>query len=42
MARLGHSTSVAALRYQHAAEGRDAAIAEALSGLAADQLAQVI
>ena len=42
MARLGHSTSAAALRYQHAAEGRDAAIAEALSGLAADQLAQVI
>ena len=42
MARLGHSTSVAALRYQHAAQGRDAAIAEALSGLAATQLAPVI
>jgi integrase len=42
MARPGHSTSVAALRYQHAAQGRDAAIAEALSGLAATQLAPVI
>jgi len=42
MARLGHSTSVAALRYQHAAQGRDAAIADALSGLAATQLAPVI
>lgn len=29
--RLGHSSVGAALRYQHAAEGRDAAIAEALS-----------
>lgn len=34
MARLGHSTSSAALRYQHAAQGRDAAIAAALSVLA--------
>lgn len=32
--RLGHSSVGAALRYQHAAEGRDAAIAEALSRLA--------
>jgi integrase len=32
--RLGHSTVVAALRYQHAAQGRDAEIAEALSRLA--------
>ena len=31
MARLGHSTSAAAMRYQHTAEGRDAAIAELLS-----------
>ncbi len=31
--RLGHSTAVAALRYQHAAQGRDAAVAEALSRL---------
>lgn len=31
-ARLGHSTTVAAMRYQHAAEGRDAALAEAISG----------
>jgi integrase len=35
MARLGHSTPGAALRYQHAAEGRDAIIAKALSALAA-------
>jgi integrase len=34
MARLGHSTPAAALRYQHAAEGRDAIIAIALSTLA--------
>ena len=34
MGRLGHSTPAAALRYQHAAEGRDAAIAKALSALA--------
>ena len=34
MSRLGHSTAGAALRYQHAAEDRDAAIAEALSGFA--------
>ncbi|MBJ8341223.1 tyrosine-type recombinase/integrase [Antrihabitans sp. YC3-6] len=36
MARLGHSTPQAAMRYQHAAEGRDAQIAELLSKLAAD------
>lgn len=34
MARLGHSTPGAALRYQHAAADRDRAIAEALSKLA--------
>ncbi|MGI8445964.1 MAG: tyrosine-type recombinase/integrase [Streptosporangiaceae bacterium] len=34
MARLGHSTPGAAMRYQHAAEGRDAQIAKALSALA--------
>jgi integrase len=34
MSRLGHSTPAAALRYQHAAEGRDMAIAKALSVLA--------
>jgi integrase len=33
MSRLGHSTPSAALRYQHAAEGRDKAIAKALSAL---------
>lgn len=35
MARLGHSTPNAALLYQHAAKDRDAAIAAALSKLAA-------
>lgn len=34
MARLGHSTPGAALRYQHAAAGRDAQIAIALSRIA--------
>jgi len=34
MARLGHSTPQAALRYQHAAQGRDQEIARALSALA--------
>jgi integrase len=34
MARLGHSTAGAALRYQHAAQERDKVIAEALSKLA--------
>jgi integrase len=36
MARLGHSTPAAAMRYQHAAADRDKAIAAALSKLAAD------
>jgi integrase len=35
MARIGHSTNSAAMRYQHAAQDRDRAIAEALSGFAA-------
>jgi integrase len=34
MARLGHSTPGAAMRYQHAASGRDAEIAAALSKMA--------
>ena len=34
MARLGHSTTQAAMRYQHASVERDRAIAEALSGFA--------
>lgn len=34
MARLGHSSPAAALRYQHAAQGRDAQIAAALSAMA--------
>jgi len=34
MGRLGHSTPQAAMRYQHAARGRDAEIAVALSALA--------
>ncbi|NYI60273.1 tyrosine-type recombinase/integrase [Cellulomonas soli] len=33
MARLGHSTPAAAMRYQHAAQDRDRVIAEALSAL---------
>ncbi|UUZ44292.1 tyrosine-type recombinase/integrase [Janibacter limosus] len=33
MARIGHSTPQAALRYQHAARGRDTEIAAALSRL---------
>ncbi len=37
MARLGHSTAGAALRYQHAAQDRDRAIAEALSKMAGEQ-----
>lgn len=36
MARLGHSTPAAAMRYQHAAADRDKAIAEALSRMAGD------
>lgn len=34
MARIGHSTPQAAMRYQHAAQGRDAVIAAAMSELA--------
>ena len=34
MARLGHTTPHAALRYQHAAQGRDQAIAVLLSKIA--------
>ena len=34
MARLGHSTAGAAMRYQHAAQDRDRVIADALSNLA--------
>ena len=37
MARLGHSTPQAAMRYQHAAAGRDREIASLLSKLAANQ-----
>jgi integrase len=35
MARLGHSTVSAAMRYQHAAQGRDRTIADAMSQLVA-------
>ena len=38
MARLGHSTAGAAMRYQHAAQDRDRVIAEALSNLATKHL----
>jgi len=34
MGRLGHSTPAAAMRYQHAAQGRDKQIAALLSKLA--------
>ncbi|MFZ0714261.1 tyrosine-type recombinase/integrase [Mycobacterium sp.] len=34
MARLGHSTAAAAMRYQHAAADRDKAVADAMSRLA--------
>ena len=34
MGRLGHSSPVAAMRYQHVAAGRDQVIAEALSRIA--------
>jgi integrase len=34
MARLGHSTPAAAMRYQHQAQGRDQVIAAALSAMA--------
>ncbi|WP_449385065.1 tyrosine-type recombinase/integrase [Cellulomonas soli] len=37
MARLGHSTPAAAMKYQHAAADRDRAIADALSALVAPQ-----
>ena len=37
MARLGHSTPAAAMRYQHAAAGRDAQIAAALSRMASGE-----
>lgn len=37
MSRLGHSTPTAALRYQHAAEGRDAQIAARMSEMANPQ-----
>ena len=36
MARLGHSTPQAAMRYQHAAQGRDQQIARALSAMVTD------
>jgi integrase len=41
MARLGHSTPAAAMRYQHAAQDRDRAIAEALSKLATDNVTPI-
>ena len=37
MARLGHSTPSAAMRYQHAAQGRDRQIAKLLSKLVAPE-----
>lgn len=40
MGRLGHSTPAAAMRYQHAAQDRDAEIAAALSRLAEGEIVQ--
>jgi integrase len=42
MARLGHASPVAALRYQHATADRDRAIADALSELGAQTRAPVV
>jgi integrase len=41
MARLGHSTPQAAMRYQHAASDRDVVIAAALSDLAAGTVVEL-
>jgi integrase len=41
MARLGHSTAGAAMRYQHAAQDRDRVIAEALSQMAAGSVTPI-
>ena len=41
MARLGHSTPGAALRYQHAAQDRDRVIADALSDLVGAQVVEL-
>lgn len=41
MARMGHSSAAAALRYQHATADRDRAIADALSSLGEQALASV-
>jgi integrase len=41
MARLGHSTPGAAMRYQHASTDRDRVIAEALSRLASDNVTPI-
>ena len=41
MARLGHSTPAAALRYQHAAEQRDRVIADALSKLVTGEVTPI-
>ena len=42
MARMGHASPRAALIYQHASADRDAAIARALSDLAAAQKPAVV
>jgi integrase len=38
MRRLGHSTAVAAMRYQHSVDTRDQAIAQGLSGFASAEV----
>lgn len=42
MHRMGHASSAAALRYQHATRDRDHAIARALGDLVAGQVADVV
>lgn len=42
LARLGHTTAGAAMRYQHASQDRDQVIAPALSALVESQPAQPV
>jgi hypothetical protein len=42
MSRLGHSPPTAALRYQHATEERDRAIAERMSDIITDAVTKPI
>jgi hypothetical protein len=42
MHRMGHASSDAALRYQHATRDRDAAIAQALGSLITQRRAKIV